>query len=135
MLDGGTHGRKLSIIIFLQGGLDKEILESLGKETPAQTSYAMEKFMKKLLISFVAITWVLYSAALYITDDACPSRLQLDSGAVSTKSAKDEVSSSCQNSVTKTAFPDSSEKRGYKYGSTDYIDELSITIDQDDQGY
>jgi len=95
----------------------------------------MEKIMKKLLIYFVTVTWIFYSAALYITDDSCPSRLQLDSGAVTTKSVKDEVSSSCQNSVTKSAFPDSSEKKGYKYGSTDYIDGISVTIDQDDQGY
>jgi hypothetical protein len=95
----------------------------------------MGKIMKKLIISFMTIIWILYSAALCIADDFCTSSLRLDSGSVSIKSATNEVQPSCENTATKSVKSNLSEKIRYKYGSADYISEELITIEQKDQGY
>jgi len=81
--------------------------------------------MKKLLIFFVTITWILCSAALCIAGDFCPAGHQFDSGTVSIKSDNNEVKSGCTNTDTKSVISDSSDKRRYKYGSDVYVsDEL-----------
>ncbi len=91
--------------------------------------------MKKLLISILTITWMLYSAALCTADDFCPASIQWNSGAFSIKPVKNEVASNCINSDAKSVLPDSSKKQGYKYGSTDYISEQVIPIEQEDHDY
>ena len=81
--------------------------------------------MKKLLIFFVTITWILYSAVSCIANDFCTSSMGLDSGSVSIKSDNNEVKSGCTNTDTESVISDSSDKRRYKYGSDVYVsDEL-----------
>jgi hypothetical protein len=76
--------------------------------------------MKKLLISFVTITWILYSAALCIADDFCPSSIRVASGSISIK-LTDDVSSDCGATAGKSTKSDSSEKSTNNYKSPDYI--------------
>jgi hypothetical protein len=100
-----------------------------------QCFYAMGKIMKKLPIFFVTITWILYSTASCVADDFCPSSLRLDSGAVSIKSVKDEVLSSCGIPATKSAKPDSSYKNRYNYRPVDYIHAQSNKLQHVDRGH
>ncbi len=91
--------------------------------------------MKKLLISFATIIWILHGAALCIADDFCTSSFQLDSDTVPIKSIKNEVKSSCDNTETKSVKSDSPEHKRYKYGTTVYINEELKKIHQEDLDY
>ncbi len=91
--------------------------------------------MKKLLISFVTIIWILCSAALCIADDFCPSSLRWESGAASIKPLNDKDLSSCETTITQSSKSNPPEKVRYKYGSTDYITKELIASEQDDQDY
>jgi len=91
--------------------------------------------MKQLLISFVTITWILSGAALCTADDFCTASLHLESGTVSSKTIKNEVSSTCEDATIESPKSDSSEKVRYKYGSTDYISKELFESEQDGQDY
>jgi hypothetical protein len=95
----------------------------------------MEKVMKKLLIPFVSITWILCSVALCTADDSCPSSLRWESGAASIKYFNDKDLSSCETTITQPSKSDPSEKGRYKYGSADYISKELIASEQEDQDY
>lgn len=83
----------------------------------------------------MAIIWILYSAAVCIADGFYPVNLGLDSGAVSITSVSDQVTPSCVNATNHSVTSESSNKQAYTHGASDYIDDVSITIDQEDQMY
>ncbi|MGA3117357.1 MAG: hypothetical protein ABSF90_23325 [Syntrophobacteraceae bacterium] len=90
--------------------------------------------MKKLLIPFLTLTWILWSAAFCIAADFCPAGIRLDSGTVSI-TLKDEVPSNCGNPAGKSAKSDLSEKKMNSYKPTKYINKQSNEIQHEDQGY
>jgi hypothetical protein len=54
----------------------------MGKKRHRERTYAMEKIMKKILISFVTSTWLLCSAALCIAEDSHRESIQYGSCSV-----------------------------------------------------
>jgi hypothetical protein len=97
--------------------------------------------MKKLLISFAFITWILCGAALCMADDFGSESLRCDGGSISIGCPKAEVLSSCGTPTSKSVLPDSSENWMYNMGPTDYIYTLNFvgeqlnTIQRGDRGY
>jgi hypothetical protein len=86
--------------------------------------------MSKLLMSFLAVTLVLYGAAVCMADDYGSESLQCNSGTISLGNPKAEVLSKCGPPTSKSVQPDLSENWMYNFGSTDFIYTLNFIGDQ-----
>lgn len=86
--------------------------------------------MKNLLMSFLAITFVLYGGVLCIADDFGSESLQCSMGTISIGNPKAEVLSLCGPPTSKSTQPDGTETWMYNFGSTDYIYNLNFIGDQ-----